>query len=512
MTGHSGSNRPTGARRVLVFGGLALLVLAALAAAYFGLRRSFASGRGPEMRSLGSVRLGVETVPAAPTVGENRLRVRAESSDGKPLSGASIEGVVFMPAMGSMPYMESRPPLAEVRSGIYEGEFRIPMGGSWDVDLRLRSPNGQEARAALRLTVGTPGLTWVSESAGDSDTTRRSVAEGAIQLSARRRQEIGVTTARVERRDLSHTRRAVGRVVPDETRLVDVNLRFSGWVRRLNADFTGREVRAGEVLFTLYSPDLYTAEREYLEALEASRQLTEPAARARAVELADAARRRLLLWGVSPTEVAELERLRAASDERAVRSPASGVVLEKAMVEGAKVEAGTMVYRIAPLDPIWVLADVYQYELPLLGVGRRAEVRLPYGDAPPVAGRVTYLYPVLEGESRTASVRIEVPNPGLRLKPEMFVDVLLEVPLGMNLAVPQSAVLVSGERHLVFVDRGDGWLEPRTVEIGPRAGDFYAVRGGLAEGDIVVTSGNFLLSAESRLRAATSRFGEEDRP
>ena len=470
---------------------------------------------GPETRSVGDLRIGVETAPAVPAVGENTMRVRAEKADGKPLTGAELEAVVFMPAMGSMPYMESRPPLQEVKPGLYEGDFRLAMGGSWDIDVTVRPPSGTPARVALRLTVGAQGLTWVSEDEPDAPggdegavgaRSGEAPAGGAVRLSARRRQEIGVTTAKVERRDLTHERRVVGRVVPDETRVTDVNLRFSGWVRSVEADFAGIEVRAGQILFTLFSPELYAAEREYVEALEAIRRLEDHAAQERARELAQSARQRLLLWGVSDPEIAEIERLRVPRDERPVRAPISGIVLEKNLVAGAKVESGTLAYRIVPLDPIWVLADVYQYELPLFRIGQPASIGLPYGDEAGIPGRIAYVYPYLTGESRTGSVRLEVANPELRLKPEMFVDVKFEIPLRDVLAVPHSAVIVSGERRVVFVDRGGGWLEPRQVRIAGRAGEYDAVLDGLEAGETVVTSGNFLISAESRLRAAAERF------
>ena len=468
---------------------------------------------GPETRPVGSLRVGVETAPAVPAVGENTMRVRAETADGKPLRGAAIDAVVFMPAMGSMPYMESRPPLKETKPGVYEGDFRLSMGGSWDIDVTVKPENGSPARAALRLTVGAEGLTWVTETDDEAEGTgdgqagaMDTPADGAVRLSARRRQEIGVTTARVERRDLTHERRVVGRVVPDETRVTDVNLRFSGWVRTVEADFTGAEVRVGQILFTLYSPELYAAEREYVEALEAIRRLEDHVAQQRAKELAESARQRLLLWGVSESEIAEIERLRVPRDERPVRAPVSGTVLEKNLVAGAKVEAGTLAYRIAPLDPIWVLADVYQYELPLFRVGQAAGIRLPYGDEAAIPGGITYVYPYLAGESRTGSIRLEVSNPNLQLKPEMFVDVQLEIRMEDALAIPHSSVIVSGERRLVFVDRGGGWLEPRQIRVGARAGEYDAVVDGLEEGETVVTSGNFLISAESRLRAAAERF------
>lgn len=493
--------------------GLVAVLLGVVGAGGYFAWQAWRGDREIETRPVGTLRLGAATAPETPAVGENLLRVRVEDAAGRPLSGVAIDAVVFMPAMGSMPYMESRPPLAESGRGVYEGNYRLVMGGSWDVHLVLRPPAGGETRAELRLTVGTPGFAWLTETEGQSaDTARGAPAEGAVRLSARRRQEIGVTTAPVERRNLSHRRRVAGLVVPDETRLVEVNLKFSGWVRRLTADFTGRTVRAGEVLFTIYSPELYAAEREFVEALAAAESLGDPGAQSRARELADAARRRLVLWDLGAAEIEELTRTRTAAEERPVRAPVSGVVLEKTAVAGGRVESGTTVYRIAPLDPIWVHAEIYPYELPLLAVGQRVEVRLPEQGDRVRRGRVSYLSPSLGGESRTATARIELPNPALELRPEMFVDVDLEIPLPATLAVPHAAVMTSGRRHLVFVDRGDGWLEPRDVRLGARAGDYYAVLGGLDAGERVVTSGNFLVSAESRLQATTTGGGAGGTP
>jgi Cu(I)/Ag(I) efflux system membrane fusion protein len=295
-------------------------------------------------------------------------------------------------------------------------------------------------------------------------------------------------------------------VTYDETRRSEVTVKFQGWIERLAVDFTGQPVRRGQVLFTVYSPDLYSAQREFVEALAVRDSLPAGPVRGRAAELADAARQRLRLWDVPAAQVARLERTRQPEQAVPIVSPVAGVVTEKLVVQGTAVMPGQTLFRIAPLDPVWVVADVFQHELPLLKVGDPVTVSLPGAGGPGVRGRVGFVYPSLREDTRTGQVRAEIPNPHAQLKPDMFVDVTLHVPLGRRLAVPVSAVVYSGERRIVFVDRGAGRLEPREVALGPRAGEFFAVESGLAEGEAVVTSGNFLVAAESRLRSALRGF------
>jgi membrane fusion protein, copper/silver efflux system len=490
-----------GGRRAafLLLAGLAGALLAS--AVWYGWQRFGSTGGAVSgLHTVGGLRVAVETRPAAPKVGENTLRVRVADAAGAPLRGARVEALVYMPQMGAMPRMESRPVLREVRPGVHEGRFRLAMGGSWEVDLAVAPSQGAPTRAALRLTVDSEGFTWVGEegaSGAGADT-----AAGAITLSAERRQEIGVTVDTLRTRVLDYERRVAGKVAFDETRSYEVALKFQGWVRELYADFTGGPVRRGEALLTVYSPELYSAQREFVEALAARDSLPPGSSRDRAADLADAARQRLLLWDLAPAQVAALERTRQPVEAVPILAPVSGVVLEKAVVRGASVMPGQMLFRIAPIDPVWVVADVFQNELAYLRTGAPARVSLPNGGGAVRPGRVSFIYPYLQEATRTGQVRVEVPNGDLALKPDMFVDVTLLVPLGRRLAVPVPAVVFSGERRVVFVDRGGGRLEPREVQLGPRAGDYYAVDAGLAPGDVVVTSGNFLVSAESQLRSA----------
>jgi Cu(I)/Ag(I) efflux system membrane fusion protein len=316
-----------------------------------------------------------------------------------------------------------------------------------------------------------------------------------VTIDASRRQAIGIRTGPVVRKNLIATIRAAGRVTYDETRRAEVSLKFSGWVRDIRVDYVGREVRRGEVLFTFYSPDLLSAQQEYLEALRAGEQ---------GAELAAAARQRLRLWDIAPSILDEIAQSGKARETLPIHAPVSGVVVEKDVVAGSAFEAGQALYRIAPIHPVWVVASVYQYELRLVRVGMPARILLA-GESDRV-GRVAYVNPFLDPNTRTGEVRAEVPNPRGDLKPGMFVDMMLERPLGARLAIPESAVLYAGDRRVVFVDLGDGRLAPREVRLGAKAGTDFEVVSGVEEGEIVVTSGNFLVAAEVRLRSATQKW------
>ncbi|KPK17396.1 MAG: hypothetical protein AMJ62_01465 [Myxococcales bacterium SG8_38] len=318
-----------------------------------------------------------------------------------------------------------------------------------------------------------------------------------------RRQQIGVTTAEVRRRELSRHIRAVGQVKVDETLLTDVNLRMSGWVQELYVDETGQPVKKGQTLFTLYSPELYAAEREYLTALRRTREESADAL----IELARASEQRLRLLGMSPSQIRQLQRRGEAWEYVPVLSPATGYVIEKDIVEGGRVEAGTRVYRIANLKRIWIDADVFESDLPQIERNQPVRVELPYVPGRTFEGRVDYIYPTIAGQTRTGRIRVALKNPDLLLKPDMYANVEIEVDLGERLAVEDSAVIYTGPRRLVFVDLGDGRLRPQEVEIGVHADGFVEVKEGLQPGDMVVTSGNFLIAAESRIRSATKYWG-----
>jgi Cu(I)/Ag(I) efflux system membrane fusion protein len=328
--------------------------------------------------------------------------------------------------------------------------------------------------------------------------TYEEIESGVIRIDDARRRRIGLETAPVVRAPLGRAIRALGRVTYDETALVDVTLKLDGYIEKLHVETTGQPVRLGQVLFTLYSPELYAAQQELLLAHQKSVTPASPASQA----LARAARKRLELWGLSPAQIDRITTSGEPLQSVPFLAPASGYVIEKDVVQGAAIEAGQRLFRIAPLSKVWVQADVYEQDLPHVKVGQKAEITFPYLPGKKYENKIAYIYPALEGMTRTARVRIELPNQELALKPDMYADVRLHIDAGERLQVPESAVIYTGPRRLVFVDLGDGRLEPREVTLGLHAEGAYEVLDGLSEGERVVTGGNFLIAAESRIRSA----------
>ncbi len=326
---------------------------------------------------------------------------------------------------------------------------------------------------------------------------------GAVRLDMEAREHVGVRTARLERRPLHLSIRAVGEVQYDETRLTDVSLRVSGWVQALLVNQTGQRVTRGQPLLRLYSPELLGAQSEYAVAV----RTTAASGGGASSLMANAARQRLRLLGMSDSQIGELDRAPEPLGQITISAPASGFVIEKEVVEGAKVEAGMRVYRIAALDRVWVEARVYEADLPFVRVGQAALITAANLGDGHYEGKVSYIYPYLDEETRTGRIRVELPNRDLALKPGLYADVTLQADLGEQLAVPEEAVLYTGPRRVVFVDTGDGKLTPTNVELAAHAEGYYAVRSGLHEGDVVVVAGNFFVAAESRIRSTEPTGG-----
>ncbi len=326
------------------------------------------------------------------------------------------------------------------------------------------------------------------------------LASGIVRIDAARRQLIGVKLAKVETRDIDRGIRAVGKITVDETRLVDVSLKFKGWVKNLVANSVGKRIRRGQTLFTVYSPEVFAAEQELLLASASRRTLDGGVSRPGS--LVDAARMRLELWDVPKSVVDKLEKGGKPMKYVPIASPASGFIVEKNVFEGSAVEPGMRLLRIANLDKVWIEAELYEAELPLVTVGKPATITLTYLPDKKLEGKVKFVYPYLDPETRTGRVRIELDNRDIELKPDMYANVEIPVERGKRLVVPESAVIYAGTRRIVFVDIGDDKLEPREVKVGLRSGDYYEITSGLALGDQVVVSGNFLVAADSRLKRA----------
>ncbi len=326
---------------------------------------------------------------------------------------------------------------------------------------------------------------------------------GTVSLSADQIRSFGVTFGTVELRELEPTIRGTAVVALDESRVAQVTTKVSGFVERLYVDFTGQPVRRGQALYALYSPELVAAQEELLVAARlpvGSGTTAVPGLPSAEADLLAAAERRLRLWDVSEGQIAELRRRGVAERTLTFYSPVVGVVLEKQVVEGQAVETGEPLYTIADLTTVWVEVDLREGDAGAVATGARAEVEFGAYPGQPLSGRVTFIAPTLERESRALRARIEVPNTDGRLRPGMYGTARIHMPGRRTLTVPASAVVRTGERSLVFVDLLGGRLAARDVETGRTAGGFTEVLAGLEAGQRVVTSAQFLLESESNLR------------
>lgn len=342
-------------------------------------------------------------------------------------------------------------------------------------------------------------------------------SSGGIAIDPVTRQSMGVRTAPVEVRDLSRSLRTVGLVAYDESRQYAVSSKVEGWIERLHVNQSGQQVRKGQPLLEIFSPDLVAAQQEYLLALESSRRLTPspfPEIAAGGQRLLDAARSRLRYWDISAQQINQLEQTRQVSRTLTLYSPNSGIVTMKKALQGMRIMAGEELLQIADLSRVWVNAEVYEQDLPWVKVGQAARVELPYAPGRTLTGKVDYLYPYLDGETRTAKARIVFANPGLELKPDMYANVqITTTALKSVLAIPADAVLRSGAGTVVFVALADGKFDPRPVELGASGDDGYVeIRSGLAGGEQVVTSAQFMLDSESKLREAIQKMMEPAAP
>jgi Cu(I)/Ag(I) efflux system membrane fusion protein/cobalt-zinc-cadmium efflux system membrane fusion protein len=322
-------------------------------------------------------------------------------------------------------------------------------------------------------------------------------------------QSIGVKFGRVERKLVQDEIRVTGNVAIDETRLSYVQTRFSGYIVKVFADATYKYVRKGQRLFTIYSPELAAAEREYLLAKQNAQglsQSTVPGVSAGYASLLSASADRLKQWNVPQHEMERLESSGQVQQELEIDSPVSGYITERHALPNLTLQPDTHLYTIADLSTVWVFAQVFQNDLGRVKVGAPASLNLDSYPGRAFRGKVDFIYPDVDMTTRTARVRLVFSNPNLTLSPGMFVNVTLAVPLGNQLVIPVSGVLQSGTRQIVFVDRGAGYLEPRDVQLGPQAADQYIVLKGLKAGERIVTSANFLIDSESQLQAAIGSF------
>ena len=372
------------------------------------------------------------------------------------------------------------------------------------VAVALWACDGGSDTAAMPGMEGDHAAHMPTASAPSDIDTVPTVGRGLVQLSSAQEQALGVTYTTVERVSAVREIRTVGRIDAPEGNIADITPKTDGFVESLLVATTGEAVRRGDPLLTIYSPALVAAQEELLTALRLATQLTPDAGEAweGAQSMLEASRRRLAWWDITGEQIERLERTGEVTKTMLLVAPVSGIVLQKDVVEGQRVTSGERLYRIADLSTVWVEGEVFEQDLQFVDVGSQAHIEVTAYPGEHMMGTVSFVYPTVEVASRTNRVRVSVPNPGLRFKPGMFATVFFEVAaIRDEIAVPLEAVVITGERNLVYVRDESGLLLPHEVVLGARAGDLVQILSGLVEGEMIVASANFLIDAESRLGA-----------
>jgi Cu(I)/Ag(I) efflux system membrane fusion protein len=352
------------------------------------------------------------------------------------------------------------------------------------------------------------GMDYVPVYAGEDDNEPASANQ--IRISVDKVQKLGVRSEAAQLRTLDKTVRAAGRIEPDERRIYAISPKFEGYVERLHVNVTGQPVGRGQPLFEVYSPELVSAQREYIIAAQGVEALKDAGGQAQTgmKQLAESSLQRIRNWDMSEEQIQALAKSGKAKRTMTFRSPVAGIVTEKKALQGMRFMAGEALYQVADLSSVWVVADVFEQDIGLVKTGAKAKVLINAYPGKVFQGFVTYVYPTLKAETRTVPVRVELPNPGLLLKPAMFAQVELPV-AGKNkvVTVPVSAVIDSGTRQIVLIQHGEGRFEPREVKLGARSDNDVEVISGVNNGERVVVAANFLIDAESNLKAAIGGFG-----
>ncbi len=533
-----------------LYGLISVLALVSITLLFNGCGESEQS-----VQRIGNYAVALRVSPDPPAVGLNTFKVKVEDKGGQPVTDATVHIHYSMPAMAGMPAMADEAKATHVGNARYEARIDLGAGGKFPWDVKVEVVQGQNILAVTQwqVTPGTKGIKFAAaeSSTGEVDyytcTMHPSVKQkepgtcpicamdlvpvykdsGApekdtadkkvrtVNIPLYQQQLIGVQRDTVKRRSVSKTIRTIGHVAYNERKIAAINLKFSGWIEKLHVDYTGKFVKRGQPLFDIYSPELVSTQEEYLQVLQ---ETSRPASLAsldqrlsgsngeRQNNLLKSARQRLLLWGISEKQIREIENAGAPKLTLTFYSPVTGYVLEKNAVEGRKAQQGTDLYTIADLSTVWVHADVYEYELPFTKIGQTAEISLSYDPGINYVGKVDYIYPTLESQTRTAKIRLVFPNPDLKLKPDMYADIEIKVNHAGQLTIPETAVLNTGARQLVFVDRGNGRFEPREIKLGTKVGRYYVVLEGLEQGETIVKSGNFLIDAEAHVQGVLQRM------
>lgn len=481
-----------------------------------------------EFVTVGNYRLRVELDPVTPVVGmQHTLSVWVHDQNNRVIDSVQARAVAQLDQAANEVPMNIPIELQSTQSNNLQGYVTFTHPGDWALVVDVESENLGHGDLVLGLTTGQKGLGQIistpegishytcsmhpsvkSATPGSCPIcsmnlvpiTYKEVTSKTITIDNRRKQMIGVETEAVTHRDLVGNIRAVGQVTYDQRRMSEVTLKYDAWIGDLHTDYVGAEVKKGEVLFTVYSPELLAAQQEYLETLKRL------ARRGPEDSLVKAARQRLKLWDMSSWEIDRLEKRGEPSEYVPIYSPTKGTIVEKNVDDGSAVMQGRTLLRIADLSQVWVEAEIYEADLELVQEGMKATISLPYLPTQIFTATIDYIYPYLHNDSRTGRIRLNLDNTKGVLKPDMYAEVQLVVNYGHRLVVPEEAVMIAGSSRVVFVDVGQGKLKPVKIKTGKRVQEYIEVLEGLKFGDIVVTSGNFLIAAETKLKAGLDQW------
>jgi RND family efflux transporter MFP subunit len=396
---------------------------------------------------------------------------------------------------GSMPGMKMPDKAAEKSTKPAEGK-KQPMAGMNMQGASAKKSSGSSSADSQQM-------------AGMNMQEMQKMPAGSVMLDTATQQKFNVTYTKVRRARMVRTIQTVGLLHADEETIARVHVKVAGWIQKVFLSYVGQQIKKGQPLFTLYSPDLVSTEQEYLIALKGQKYLSKTPytdVSSEANSLLAATRDRLRLWDVSDAQIEHLAATGKVKRTMTMYSPISGFVMTRNAYEQTYVSPQTDLYEIANLSKIWVYADIFEYEAPYVHVGQPAQMQLSYSPGKTYYGRVKYVYPTVDPKTRTIKVRLEFPNPGYELKPNMYANVKLKVNYGVQTLVPSESVLNSGNRQVVFVVKPDGYFEPREIKIGDQFDGEVQVLAGLKPGEKVVKSGNFLIDSESRLGAAMQQM------
>ena len=356
-----------------------------------------------------------------------------------------------------------------------------------------------------------PVQAQTASSDGSQQTTAESTQEQeeapTVEIPPEKQQLIGVKTVVAEVKPMHKIIRTVGLVEYDERRVATVNTKFEGWIEKLHVDYSGKYVRKGEPLAEIYSPELLATQQEFINLLKWKKE----SASVRnqdvgsmlsndAQAIIEGARQRLRLWDISDAQIDKIEQSGKPIRTLTIYSPVSGYVVQKAALKGMRVTPGEKLFDIADLSTVWILSDIFEYELPLIRVGEKAVISLSYFPGKEFSSNIDYVYPTIAGDTRSAKVRFTISNPGNKLKPQMYTNVEVKIDLGKKLVIPDDAVLDAGKRQVVYVDKGEGNFEPREVSIGMKADGMAEITKGLKAGERVASAANFLIDSEAKLK------------